>query len=53
MTLDMGTQDLRAQLREMQLRALYAMDVQTQVSAKALEADARIHAPWKDHTGAA
>lgn len=53
MTLDMGTDALRVQMREMQQRALYAMEVQAHSSAKALEADARIHAPWTDRSGAA
>ena len=53
MALNMNTQALRGTLRDMQLRSLYAMDVQAQVSAKALEADARTGAPWHDRSGAA
>lgn len=53
MTLDTGAQDLRARLKEMQQRALYAMEVQARASAGALEADARTGAPWTDRSGAA
>lgn len=53
MALNMDTQALRSSLREMQLRSLHSMDVQAQVSAKALEADARTGAPWRDRSGAA
>lgn len=53
MALEMNTQQLHQQLREMQLKSLYAMEMQAHTSAKVLEADARIHAPWTDRSGAA
>lgn len=53
MALEMNTQQLHQQLREMQQKSLYAMEIQARTSAKTLEADARIHAPWTDRSGAA
>ena len=53
MALNMNTRALHSALRDMQLRSLYAMDAQAQVSAKALESDARTGAPWHDRSGAA
>lgn len=50
-TMDMGA--LRSELQRMQQRSLHAMEVQAQASAKSLEAQARVGAPWQDRTGAA
>ena len=53
MAFTLDTNALRNSIRDLQQRSLYAMEVQAQVSAKALESDARIGAPWQDRTGAA
>lgn len=51
MPLKIDTGNLRRALGEMERRQLCAMEVQSQVAAKVLEADARENAPWRDHTG--